>query len=124
MAKAYGKKVWLFADGYWDSHSTGLYPSHESVCVLNTSKEDAVIKMTLYFEDREKMEGFVSFCKAERTHHIRMDKLLNEDGQPVPIDVPYAILLESNVDVVCQYSRLDSAQAEMALMTTMGYPIG
>ncbi|MBO4407258.1 MAG: sensory rhodopsin transducer, partial [Clostridia bacterium] len=37
MMKAYGKKTWLIGDAYWDSHSNGIYPSHESICVLNTS---------------------------------------------------------------------------------------
>ncbi len=119
----YGKKTWLIGDAFWDSRSKGFYPSHESVCVLNTTKKDATITMTLYFENREKMEGFVASCPGEKTHHIRMDKLKNRDGQPVPIDVPYAILVESDVNVVCQYSRLNSGQAEMTLMTTMAYPV-
>lgn len=79
--------------------------------------------MTLFFEDREKMTGFDSFCKAGRTHHIRMDKLTDAAGRHVPIDVPYAILVESDVEIVAQYSRLDTAQAEMALMTTIAYPV-
>ena len=119
----YGKKTWLIPDAYWDSHSTGIYPSHESVCVLNTSETDAEIKMTLYFEDREYMPNFNSFCGAKKTHHIRMDKLLSFEGEPVPQDVPYAILVESNVPVVVQYSRLDTAQAEMGFISTIAYPV-
>ena len=119
----YGKKIWLIGDGYWDSHSNGMYPSHEAVCVLNTSNKDAVITMTLYFEDRDQMEGFVSHCAAGRTHHIRMDKLKDKLGNPVPIDVPYAILVESSTPVVVQYSRLMTSQPEIALATTMAYPV-
>ncbi|MCL2664479.1 MAG: sensory rhodopsin transducer [Defluviitaleaceae bacterium] len=119
MKKA-GKKLWFIADAYYDSQSNHQ-PSHESVCVLNTSEVNAVITMTLYFEDRPKMKGFVSHCKAGRTHHIRMDKIKSKSGEPVPQDTPYAIVVESDVPVVVQYTRLDTAQAEMALMTTMGY---
>ena len=119
----YGKKTWLIPDAFYNSHSTGQV-SHEAVCVLNTSDEDAVISMTLYFEDRDKMPGFDSFCLAGRTHHIRMDKLVAKCGATVPMDVPYAILVESSVPVVVQYSRLDTSQAEMGLMTTVAYPVG
>jgi hypothetical protein len=91
--------------------------------VLNTSDQDAEITMTLYFEDREKMGGFKAVCKAERTNHIRMDKIRNEEGIGVPRGVPYAILVESNVEIVVQYSRMDTTQAEMALMTTIAYPL-
>ena len=67
------------------------------------------------------MSDFVSECKAGRTHHIRMDKLKNTNGASVPHDTPYAILVESNVEIVVQYSRLDTSQKEMALMTTIAY---
>ena len=120
--KAYGKKTWLIADAYYDSQSNHQ-PSHESVCVLNTSDEDAVIDMTLYFEDRPPMAGFIAPCGAGRTHHIRMDKIKSANGEAVPMDTPYAILVTSSIPVVVQYTRLDTAQAEMALMTTMAYPV-
>ena len=119
----YGKKVWLLGDGFWDSHSNGIFVSHESVCVLNTSDKDATLNMTLYFEDRDPMFNFIAVCGAKRTHHVRMDKLKNSDGLPVPQDVPYAIMLESDVPVIVQYSRLMSSQPELGLMTTMGYPV-
>ena len=119
----YGKKVWMIPDAFYNSQSNGQV-SHEAVCVLNTSDEDAVIRMTLYFEDRDKMEGFEADCAAGRTHHIRMDKLRSKAGAAVPMDVPYAILVESSVEVVVQYSRLDTSQVEMALMTTVAYPVG
>ena len=119
----HGKKVWFIGDGFWDSHSNGLYPSHESVCVLNTSDTDATITMTLYFEDREKMTGFVAKCGAERTHHIRMDKIRSAEGKSIQHDVPYAVLVESNTPIVVQYSRLDTSCGGMALMTTIGFAV-
>ena len=119
----YGKTTWLIGDGYWDSHSNGLFNSHESVCVLNTSDKDATITMTLYFEDRDEMGGFVAKCGAKRTHHIRMDKLISQEGKAVPQDVPYAILVESDVPVVVQYSLLMSSQPELGLMSTIAYPV-
>ncbi|MBE6623374.1 MAG: hypothetical protein E7621_04235 [Ruminococcaceae bacterium] len=123
MSKAYGKKTWLIPDTYLNSKSKNESISHEAICVINTSDIDAVIDLTLYFEDREKITDFSSFCGAGRTHHIRLDKLKSKNGELIPRDTPYAILVESNVEIVVQYSRLDSSEVEMALMTTIAYPV-
>ena len=124
MDKKYGSKVWFIPDGYYPPVSNGtVYNSHEAICVLNTGKVNANIKITLYFEDRDKMDGFKAVCNAERTNHIRMDKLRDADGNGVPMGVPYAMMVESDADIVVQYSRLDTTQAEMALMTTMAFPL-
>lgn len=123
MAKAYGKKVWLIPDAFLHSVSKNENVSHEAICVLNTSDLDATINLTLYFEDREKITDFSSFCGAGKTHHIRLDKIRSPKGEGIPYDVPYAILVESNVEIVVQYSRLDTSAVEMALMTTIAYPV-
>ena len=121
--KALGAMTWLIPDGYWQTFSTGKFPSHEAVCVLNTGDSDAKIAMTLYFEDREPMKEFSAVCGARRTNHVRMDKLKNTTGESVPKGAPYAILVESNVPVVIQYSRMDTTQAEMALMTAIAFHV-
>jgi len=120
---SFGSRLWFIPDGYYPVNSNGLFPSHESICVLNPGKKDANIEITLYFEDRDKMEGFKASCKAERTHHIRMDKISSVSGEKVPKGVPYAMMVKSDVDIIVQYSRMDTSQAEMALMSTMAYPI-
>lgn len=117
----FGKKEWLIADGYMSDTKNGDFVSHEAVCVLNLSKETANIKITVYFEDRDPLKGFVAECKPERTNHIRLDKIKNSDGISIPHEVPYALLIESDVPVVCQHSRMDVTQAEMTLMTTIAY---
>lgn len=123
MAKAYGKNVWLIPDGFLHSVSLNEQVSHEAVCVLNTSDKDAKINLTLYFEDRAPMTGFSADCAAGRTHHIRLDRIVSENGEKIPRDTPYALLVESTEPVVAQYSRLDTSAVEMALMTTIAYPV-
>lgn len=118
-----GAKVWFVPDCYYPSKSSGEQKSHEAICVLNPGKKDADIDITIYFEDRDCMMGFKAVCKAERTNHIRMDKLKNENGEGVPMDVPYAVMVRSNVEIIAQYSRMDTSQAEMALMTTIAFPL-
>lgn len=118
-----GSKVWFIPDGYWPTVSNGIFPSHEAICVLNPGKADANIEITLYFEDRDKMEGFKAVCKAEHTNHIRMDKIKDANGQGVPAGVAYAMMVRSDVEIIVQYSRMDTTQAEMALMTTIAHPV-
>lgn len=121
--KAYGKKTWLIADNYLNSKSLNDWNSHEAVCVLNTSGVDAKIDFTLFYEDMDKKTDVHSFCGAGKTHHIRMDKIRDDKGELLLRDVPYALLIESNTPIVVQYSRLDTSRKELALMTTMAYPI-
>lgn len=116
-----GKTLWAIGDGFMSDTAKGNYVSHEAVCILNTSDIDAEIKITVYFEDREPMGGFTAVCGARRTNHIRLDKIKNDKGEPIPHEVPYALLVESNTPVVAQHSRMDVSQAEMTLMTTMAY---
>ncbi len=120
---SYGAKVWLIADGFYPPHSSGAFPSHEAICVLNPGNREAKLEITLFFEDREKMDGFKAICPAERTNHIRMDQIINNQGVGVPPGVPYAMMVVADTDVVVQYSRMDTTQPAMALMTTMAYPL-
>ncbi len=60
-------------------------------------------------------------CENERTKHIRLDKIKNDNGEEIPRDVPYALVVESSSDIVVQHSRLDVSQPDMSLMTTIAY---
>lgn len=110
---------WYIPDCYWHSRSSGVFVSHEAVCVLNTGDTPARIKMTLYFEDRDKLDGYVVEVPAERTLHIRLDRLVNAKGAPIPQDTPYAMVLECEQRLVVQYTRVDTSQPAMAIATTM-----
>lgn len=116
-----GKTVWAIGDGFMSDTANGAYVSHEAICVLNTCDQDAEINITVYFEDKEPIGGFKAVCGARRANHIRLDKIVNDKGEVIPHEVPYALLVESNVPVVAQHSRMDVSQAEMTLMTTMAY---
>ncbi len=111
------KKV--IPDCYWPSSANGAYASHEAICVLNQGDEPAELDITLYFEDREPVSGYHVTVGARRTKHIRMDKLTNHAGQPVPQDTPYAAVVECIREVALQYSRVDTTQAELGMMTTL-----
>lgn len=118
-----GSTYWVVPDAYIPPESSGSLESHESICVLNTSWQDAELNITAFFEDREPVENMVVTVKARRTFHIRTASL-TKDGSTIPKGVPYALEVRSNVPVYVQYSRLDTTQPELALMSTMAYPAG
>lgn len=112
-------QVKYIPDCFYHSKGSGLFPSHEAICVINDHTEPVNLRITLYFEDRDKLDGFTVQVAAERTLHIRMDKLRNDCGQGVPMDVPYAAKIEVDKEVVMQYSRMDTSQEAMSICTTM-----
>ncbi len=116
-----GKTEWAIGDGFMSETSCGGYDSHEAVCVLNLSDKPAAIAITVYFEDSEPLTGFTAHCGAARTNHIRLDKIKNADGVQIPKEKPYALLVQSDVPIVVQHSRMDVTQAEMTLMSTIAY---
>lgn len=120
--KAFGKKTWVIAEGYIPSYGTGPEPeftSHETACILNTSDQNAEVEITLFFTDKDPVGPYKVTVKAQRTIHLRFNDL--EDPEPVPLDTDYACVIESNVPIVVQHTRLDSRQAENALLTTIAY---
>lgn len=123
MSDAVGKLRWAIAEGYIPSWSNGPEPemvSHEAVCIPNAGEADAQVTLMLYSADREPVGPYHVTVGARRTLHQRFNNLT--DPEPVPRGLTYACLIESNVPVVVQHTRLDSRQAENAVMTTIAYP--
>jgi hypothetical protein len=122
MSKTLGHRIWAIADGYIPSYGNGPEPqmtSHETICVLNAGKQDARLSLTIFFSDRDPVGPYRLEVPAARTKHIRLNDLT--DPEPIPKDTDYACVIESDQPVVVQHTRLDTRQAENALMSTMGY---
>jgi hypothetical protein len=122
MSAPLGRRRWAIAEGYIPGWSNGPEPqftSHETACLLNVSDEDARVQITLYFTDREPVGPYRLTVPARRTLHLRFNEL--EDPEPVPVDTDYASVIESDVPIVVQHTRLDSRQAENALLSTIAY---
>ena len=122
MTEPIGRRRWAIAEGYIPSQSTGPHPeftSHETACILNAGNEDAEITIWIYFQDRDPAGPYRTTVPARRTLHLRFNDLA--DPEPVPLDTDYASVIESSVPVVVQHTRLDSRQAENALLSTIAF---
>lgn len=120
--QALGKKTWIIAEGYIPSYSTGperQFASHETACLLNTSSKEASVEITIFYTDKDPVGPYRVKVGAQRTKHLRFNDL--QDPEPIPCDTDYASVIVSDVPIVVQHTRLDSRQAENALLTTVAY---
>ncbi len=121
--EALGRTQWVIAEGWIPEHSHGPEPemlSHETACMVNTGDHDAHVRITIFFDDREPVGPYRVTVPARRTVHQRFNDL--DDPAPIPRATNYASLIESDVPIVVQHTRLDSRQAENALLTTIAFP--
>jgi hypothetical protein len=120
--KTMGAKRWAIAEGYIPPYSHGPEPqftSHETVCILNTGDTEAAVEITIFYSDREPVGPYRLKIPPRRTRHVRFNNLT--DPEPIPTDTDFASVIESDVPVVVQHTRLDSRQSENALLSTIAY---
>lgn len=117
-----GRRRWAIAEGYIPTWSHGPKPqlvSHETACLLNAGEADAHVHITVFFSDRDPAGPYRLVVPGRRTHHVRFNQL--DDPEPIPEGTDYATLIESDVPIVVQHTRLDSRQAANSIMTTVAY---
>jgi hypothetical protein len=120
-----GRRHWAIAEGYIPSESSfteRALESHETACILNAGDKPAHVSITIFFADREPVGPYRVAVPARRTLHLRFNDL--GDPQPVPRDTDFASVLQSDVPIVVQHTRLDSRRAEIALLSTVAYAEG
>ena len=127
MSEAWGKKVWAFPDAFLpakghpyktSSHSDQF--GHESLCIINYDQNTANIILDFLYEDQDPIENYTFNMQGKRSIHLRIDDI-EVNGQKLPREKPYSIVLKSNINVVAQLSRLDTTSEHNAFMTTMGW---
>jgi hypothetical protein len=117
-----GHKKWAIAEGYIPKESSSNareFTSHETACLLNASDRDAHVRITVFYSDREPVGPYEVVVPALRTRHIRFNEL--SDPEPIPKGTDYSSVIESDVPIVVQHTRLDSRRAENALFSTMAF---
>jgi hypothetical protein len=119
---AIGHKRWAIGEGYIPetSHELGSELSnHESISVLNASDEEAHVQIWIFYADHEPVGPYEVFVEPRRMKQIRFDDLTIPE--PIPHGIDYASLIESNVPVLVQHTRLDSRPATNALISTIAF---
>jgi hypothetical protein len=119
---AIGHTRWAIAEGYIPSESHGPAPeleSHEACCILNTGERDAQVEITIYYTDRDPVGPYRHTIPARRACHLRYNDF--DDPERIPRDTPYSSVIVASEPVVVQHTRLDSRQAENALMSTLAF---
>jgi hypothetical protein len=119
---AMGRKRWAIAEGYIPTWSHGPKPeleSHETACVLNPGDIEAHVRLYVFFQDREPAGPYRVTVGARRTLHLRFNDL--HDPEPIPRGKDYSCVIESDVPVIVQHTRLDSRQMRNALLSTIAY---
>ncbi len=117
-----GRKRWAVAEGYIPETSHGPQPemtSHESICVLNASDNEARLQIWIFYSDREPVGPYEMSVGARRTKHLRFNNL--EKPERIPRGTEFSSLIESDAPIVVQHTRLDSRQAENAILSTIAY---
>jgi hypothetical protein len=112
-----GKLRWFVPDAYLPVEP----PGHEASCLLNVGEQDARVRFTFFFEDREPLGPVELELGARRTWHVRLDDPESLGGLDLPRGVPYAYAVESDEPIVVQHSRLDTSGGAYALFTTIAY---
>jgi hypothetical protein len=123
MPEPIGQRRWAIAEGYIPPGGTHAddprFLSHETACLLNANDRDAQVAITIYFKDREPAGPYRVTVPARRTLHLRFNDL--KDPEPIPRDTDYSSVIEADVPIVVQHTRLDSRQAALALLSTIAY---
>jgi hypothetical protein len=117
-----GARVWAIAEGYIPKESQGPAPemtSHETACLLNTNDSEAHVQIRIYFKDREPAGPYQVTVPARRTLHLRFNDLTTPE--PIPRGTDYSSVIESDLPIVVQHTRLDSRQSANALLSTIAY---
>ena len=117
-----GSTRWAIPEGYIPDSPGEHDPrfiSHETACILNANDEDAHVRITLFFSNREPVGPYLVTVPARRTSHLRFNDL--KEPEPIPHETDYSSVIESDVPIVVQHTRLDSRRAQESLLSTIAY---
>lgn len=113
--RRYGSRMWAFGAGHIPPLSTGKEPeftSHDKIAILNFSDSDAEIILTIIYEHDQPPIEYRLKVPSQRIRKVRFNDLI--DPIPLPLNRPFGFILNASVEVIVQFSRLNSVSAEVA----------
>lgn len=120
--KPIGRKRWAIAEGHipsWSKNPEPEFLSHEATCLLNVFKDETNVESTIFFSDGGPVGPYRITKPAGRTKHIRFNNI--EDPETIFRQTQYLSVIEYEVPTVVQETRLDSRQAEDALLSVIAH---
>jgi hypothetical protein len=120
-----GKKTWVIPGGYIPLKSNGPEPdllSQDRLAVLNLNRGKVRFRITVFYEKAEPVSFRELFVEGRRLKKIRINDLINP--LPIPLETPYALLIEADKEVVVQFLRMFTGSAAAALTGTMAFSNG
>ncbi|KGM08962.1 sensory rhodopsin transducer [Cellulomonas bogoriensis] len=121
---ALGHRTWVFSGGNIPPRSTGPEPemtSRDELCLANTGPVTTEVQVTVLFEDRDPVGPHRLSVPGQRVRHVRVNDLI--DPYPVPLGVPYGLVVRSEEPVVAQLTRLDTRDGQLATAVAAGTPV-
>ena len=117
-----GARTWYFPDGYLpEKVGTGALEAHEALMLLNTTEQPANVKLDFYFEDKDPIKDVACTVPTERVICLRLDHPEDIGGVELPPLTQYALRVRSDVNIVAQFGRLDTAQPNLAYYCAKGF---
>lgn len=123
--RAHGQTNWVFSAGWIPAASTGPepeYTSRNTLCLLNTGSQETCVRATVFHEDKDPVGPYEIIVPSQRVKHVRINDLI--DPEAVPLDAPYALVLESDHPVVAQIIYLDSRGEHLSVSHLNPAPLG
>ncbi len=120
-----GEKLWAIPGGWIAMAGTGPEPEmsgQDGLRILNTGDMDAKIRIKILYDDREPAGPHIVGVRAKRVRHIRFNDLIEPEA--IPLEVPYAAIIESDRPVIVQFTRMDTGDRRKALAGTIAYGEG
>ena len=117
-----GHKEWAFSAGHIPLRSTGKEPaftSHDKISVLNTSDSEAEIRITVFYEDKSPVKDHSITIPPRRVRKIKFNDLI--DPLPIPLDEPFGFVVQSNIPVIVQFSRMNTSSRNLAMFCATPY---
>ncbi|MDX0968632.1 sensory rhodopsin transducer [Sinorhizobium medicae] len=120
--EAIGKRRWTIAGGHIPLGSNGMEPeftSRDEIAVLNCSDSPARLRIQIHYADRPVVGPYDVEIAARRVRRIRFNDLIFPEA--LPLDVDFGAVIEADVPVVVQFTRLDSGTGSRNTIATAAY---
>jgi len=117
-----GSTTWVIAAALipeWGEGPGAPVASRETASILNASEREAHASITVFFQNREPIGPYRVTVPARRAERLCFNDL--EKPTPIPHDTQFACLIESDVPIVVQQTRLDARRGDAAAITTIAY---